>query len=66
MCYICDCGTDLIHRLAVDLIQEYVLHQGSQKNESALEQAKDEHISDAIRAQYKNLTGKDFPIKDKT
>lgn len=38
---------------------------GPQKNESALEQAKDEQISDAIRSQYKKLTGHDVPIADK-
>lgn len=32
--------------LAVDLFQEHVLKQGPQNNESALEQAKDEYISD--------------------
>jgi hypothetical protein len=38
---------------------------GQQSNENALEQAKDEQISDAIRAQYKGATGRDFPIADK-
>jgi hypothetical protein len=38
---------------------------GDQSNESALEQAKDEQISDFIRSQYKGATGKDFPIADK-
>lgn len=38
---------------------------GDQSNESAVEQAKDEQISDAIRRQYKNTTGSDFPIADK-
>ena len=38
---------------------------GKQDNESAIEQAKDEQISDFIRAQYKSTTGKDMPIKDK-
>lgn len=38
---------------------------GDQSNESAIEQAKDEQISDMIRQQYKNATGKDFPIADK-
>lgn len=32
--------------LAIDLFQEHVLKQGPQNNESALEQAKDEYISD--------------------
>jgi hypothetical protein len=45
--------------------QQYALGQGPQDNESAIEQAKDEQISDFIRGQYKSNTGKDFPIKDK-
>ena len=39
--------------------------QGKQDNESAVEQAKDEQISDFIRGQYKTTTGKDVPIQDK-
>lgn len=50
---------------AVDFVQQYMLKEGSQNNESAAEQLKDETISDQIRAQYKNMTGKDFPIADK-
>jgi len=50
---------------AVDFVQENVLGQGQQSNESAAEQAKDEAISDYIRGQYKNTTGTDFPIEDK-
>jgi hypothetical protein len=38
---------------------------GDQSNESAIEQAKDEQISDFLRNQYKSTTGKDIPIKDK-
>ena len=38
---------------------------GDQSNESAVEQAKDEQISDYIRKQYKSTAGSDFPIKDK-
>lgn len=49
----------------IDFVQEKFLKQGDQSNESAAEQAKDEKISDFIRGQYKNQTGKDFPIKDK-
>ncbi|KAK9790486.1 putative DNA damage-responsive protein 48 [Seiridium cardinale] len=49
----------------VDWVQENVLGQGQQSNESAAEQAKDEQISDFIRGQYKGTTGKDMPIKDK-
>lgn len=39
--------------------------QGAQDNESAVEQAKDEQISDFIRSKYKSTTGGDIPIKDK-
>ncbi|KAM0350843.1 hypothetical protein ACHAP4_009748 [Fusarium culmorum] len=42
---------------AVDYVQENFLGGGSQNNESAVEQAKDEAISDAIRDQYKGATG---------
>lgn len=49
----------------VDWVQENVLGQGDQSNESAAEQAKDEQISDFIRSQYKKTTGSDVPIKDK-
>ncbi|KAJ8121393.1 hypothetical protein O1611_g10115 [Lasiodiplodia mahajangana] len=49
----------------VDWVQEHVLGQGDQSNESAAEQAKDEKISDFIREQYKKSTGTDFPVKDK-
>ncbi|OTA52479.1 hypothetical protein K449DRAFT_360229 [Hypoxylon sp. EC38] len=49
----------------VDWVQEHVLGQGDQSNESAVEQAKDEQISDFIRDQYKKTTGSDFPVKDK-
>jgi len=38
---------------------------GPQNDESAMEQAKDEQISDAIRRAYKGSAGSDFPIKDK-
>jgi hypothetical protein len=47
------------------LVQEKFFGAGDQSNESAIEQAKDEKISDFIRSQYKNTTGKDIPIKDK-
>ncbi|KLU87175.1 hypothetical protein MAPG_06178 [Magnaporthiopsis poae ATCC 64411] len=49
----------------VDWVQEHVLGQGAQNNESAFEQAKDEQISDFIRKQYKSTTGSDFPVQDK-
>jgi len=49
----------------VDFVQEKFLGQGKQDNESAVEQAKDEQISDFIRDKYKSTTGKDIPIKDK-
>ena len=47
------------------MVQEKVLGQGPQNDESAIEQAKDEQISDFIRGQYKSATGSDMPIKDK-
>ncbi|KAH0291476.1 hypothetical protein M436DRAFT_61439 [Aureobasidium namibiae CBS 147.97] len=49
----------------VDFVQEKFLGQGPQNNESAIEQAKDEQISDFIRKQWKSTSGSDFPIKDK-
>ena len=49
----------------IDFVQEKVLGQGDQSNESAAEQAKDEAISDYIRGQYKTTTGSDMPIEDK-
>ena len=42
-----------------------MLGQGPQNNETAVEQAKDEQISDFIRGKYKTETGSDMPIKDK-
>ncbi|EIN04604.1 hypothetical protein PUNSTDRAFT_55344 [Punctularia strigosozonata HHB-11173 SS5] len=50
----------------VDWVQEHILGQGNQSNESALEQAKDEQISDAIRRGFKTATGHDIPVKDKS
>lgn len=50
---------------AVDFAQER-MGQGQQSDESALEQAKDEQISDFIRSQYKGATGRDFPVADKS
>jgi len=49
----------------VDMVQQYGMGQGDQSNESAVEQAKDEQISDFIRGQYKSKSGSDFPIPDK-
>ncbi|KAL2209219.1 hypothetical protein CC79DRAFT_666651 [Sarocladium strictum] len=48
----------------IDFVQEKVLGQGDQSNESAAEQAKDEAMSDFIRGKYKDTTGTDFPIED--
>ena len=45
----------------VDYVQENVLHQGPQDNESAVEQAKDDKVADFVRSQYKSNTGKDIP-----
>lgn len=41
------------------------MKQGPQSNESALEQAKDEQISDALRRGFKMVTGKEVPVSDK-
>jgi len=49
----------------VDFVQEKFMGGGAQDNESAVEQAKDEQISDYIRSSYKSATGSDVPIKDK-
>ncbi|CZT18104.1 related to DNA damage-responsive protein 48 [Ramularia collo-cygni] len=49
----------------IDMVQEKFMGAGPQDNESAVEQAKDEQISDFIRGQYKSTTGSDMPIKDK-
>ncbi|KAM0378299.1 hypothetical protein ACHAO7_000972 [Fusarium culmorum] len=58
-------ASSLTYFTAVDYVQENFLGGGSQNNESAVEQAKDEAISDAIRDQYKGATGSEFPIADK-
>lgn len=47
------------------MVQEKFLGAGPQDNESAVEQAKDEQISDFIRSKYKETMGKDLPVKDK-
>ena len=44
--------------VGVDFVQEKFLGQGPQDNESAIEQAKDEQISDFIRSKYKGATGR--------
>ncbi|KXN80926.1 hypothetical protein AN958_06583 [Leucoagaricus sp. SymC.cos] len=46
----------------VDWVQEHVLNQGPQDNESAVEQAKDQQISGFIKRQYKGATGNDIPF----
>ncbi|KAL5505061.1 hypothetical protein ACEPAH_7724 [Sanghuangporus vaninii] len=50
---------------ALDWVQEHILKQGPQTNESAVEQAKDEAITDTIRKQFKQATGHEFPVADK-
>ena len=39
--------------------------RGPQNNESAIEQAKDEQISNFIRGRYEDKTGSEVPIEDK-
>ncbi|TFK37937.1 hypothetical protein BDQ12DRAFT_684370 [Crucibulum laeve] len=46
---------------AIDFVQEHVFKQGSQKNESAAEQAKDAKIASGIKSLFKKATGKEFP-----
>ncbi|KAJ3873236.1 hypothetical protein F5051DRAFT_419772 [Lentinula edodes] len=48
---------------AIDFVQHHILRQGAQSHESILEQLKDEQIARTIRAQYQNLTGREFPLK---
>lgn len=50
---------------AIDFIQEHILRQGTQSNETALEQMKDEQIGLAIRTAYKQVTGHELPSKNK-
>ncbi|KAI0786923.1 hypothetical protein C8Q75DRAFT_252991 [Abortiporus biennis] len=49
----------------VDFVQQYILHEGDQSNESALEQMKDEQISDAIRMAFQQVSGHELPVHDK-
>ncbi|KAI0634596.1 hypothetical protein C8Q77DRAFT_1157392 [Trametes polyzona] len=49
----------------IDWVQEHVLGQGQQSNETASGQFKDEQISDFIRREYKTVTGHELPVKDK-
>ncbi|KAI7311589.1 hypothetical protein KC315_g12283 [Hortaea werneckii] len=49
----------------IDAFQQYGMGEGPQNNESAVEQAKDEAISDYIRGQYQDATGSKMPIEDK-
>ena len=51
---------------AIDWVQEHVLHQGQQSDESAAEQLKDEQISDFVRKEFKSVTGHEIPVKDKS
>jgi hypothetical protein len=51
--------------IGIDFVQEKFMGGGKQDNESAIEQAKDEQISDFIRGKYKSTTGGELPIKDK-
>ncbi|TEB14136.1 hypothetical protein FA13DRAFT_1652005, partial [Coprinellus micaceus] len=52
---------DLLDK-SVDFVQEHILKQGPQDNESATEWFKDEQISDSIRRAFKQTTGNDFPV----
>jgi len=48
---------------AINFVQEHVLDEGSQKNESFVEKLKDKEIAHLIRHEYKNATGHEFFIK---
>jgi hypothetical protein len=44
------------------MFQEHVMKAGPQSNESAIEQAKDQQIKEALKGGYKKATGKDLPF----
>ncbi|KAL0577679.1 hypothetical protein V5O48_004327 [Marasmius crinis-equi] len=48
----------------IDFVQEHVLRQGTQDNESQFERWKDDRIANAIRSQYESATGHEFPHKE--
>jgi hypothetical protein len=51
--YLCpESKAALTYCQGIDFVQEKFLKQGDQSNESAIEQAKDEAISDFIRSKY--------------
>ncbi|KAH7880099.1 uncharacterized protein C8R40DRAFT_1035369 [Lentinula edodes] len=56
-------GSEAEENEAIDFVQHHILRQGTQSHESILEQMKDEQIALTIRAQYQNLTGREFPLK---
>ncbi|KAG6872694.1 hypothetical protein C0995_007576 [Termitomyces sp. Mi166 len=45
----------------IDIVQEHVLKEGQQKDESAIEQLKDEQIANVIRSGLQSVTGKELP-----
>ncbi|KAG6874733.1 hypothetical protein C0992_006792 [Termitomyces sp. T32_za158] len=49
---------------AIDFVQEHLLKEGQQKNESAIEQIKDEQIANMLRNGFKSATGKEIPSLD--
>jgi hypothetical protein len=44
------------------MFQEHVMKAGSQSDESAIEQAKDQQIKEALKSGYKKATGNDIPF----
>ncbi|KAG6830250.1 hypothetical protein H0H87_008739 [Tephrocybe sp. NHM501043] len=46
---------------AIDFVQEHVLKEGQQKDETAVEQLKDKQIAEVLRHGFKSATGKDIP-----
>jgi len=49
----------------IDFVQQYILREGQQSDESALEQMKDKEIKEVIRLSFKQVTGHELPIGNK-
>ena len=55
----------LIQRTGVDSVQEKFVGQGSQGNQSVVQQAKAKQISDFLRSEYKSTADPNLSTKDK-
>ena len=51
--------------VAIDFVQEHVLRQGPQDNESHFERWKDDRIANTIRSQYEKAIGHESSVKEK-